>query len=375
VKRHNLPVLLFFILLAFASPAISQTPVGTPPPLPEVDDEIIKVESRLVVVPVSVTDGNGNPVRGLGAESFRVRENNRNQEIAEVSAAEKIPLEIALLFDVSASTDAMFKFEQETAAKFLQDVMRPIDRATIFTIGERPILLQNRNVSVQSVRTIMGIKPTKQYTAFYDTVSAAARYLRNNASPKSRKVVIAITDGEDTNSEAVKKGFAQVYASLGERVNTISTQEYRQLLVKSRDSVRLKVQGKTLQDLQNADAVFYSINPAGSSYKLNKISVFGQNNMDRFASETGGTAFIPKFLPIDLKSNYQNAANLKANTDTLEKIFTRLANELQAQYLVQYYSDGEYPDGRFIKLNVDVNLNLPQGVKVRARQGYFVKKQ
>jgi hypothetical protein len=97
--------------------------------------------------------------------------------------------------------------------------------------------------------------------------------------------------------------------------------------------------------------------------------------MQTFATETGGTAFIPQFLPIDLQSNYQNSANLKANTDTLEKIFTQLANELQAQYLVQYYSDGEYPDGQFIKLNVDVNLNLPQGVKVRARQGYFVKKQ
>ncbi len=379
MKRHT-SALLFFILFVFTSFALAQTPVGTPPPLPVEDDEVITVESRLVVVPVSVTDGNGQPVKGLGAENFRVRENNRNQEIAEVSAAEKIPLEIALLFDVSASTDAMFKFEQETAAKFLQDVMRPIDRATIFTIGERPILIQNRNVAVRSMQTIMSIKPTKQFTAFYDTVTAAAQYLKQNASPKSRKVIIAITDGEDTNSDSVRRGFAQLYASLSKQLETngsgaISSQEYRNLLVRKRESVKVQAQRDTLKSLQNADTVFYAINPAGSSYKLNKISIFGQNNLDKFATETGGTAFLPKFLPIDLKNDYENSANLRKNTQTLERIFSQLANELQAQYLVQYYSDGEYPSGRFIKLGVDVNLNLPQGVKVRARQGYFVKKQ
>lgn len=376
MKTHKFySVLILLIIFSFS--VFSQTPVGTPPPLPVIDNEILTIESSLVVVPVSVTDGNGQPVKGLTAENFRLKENNRNQEIVEVSAAEKIPLEIAILFDVSGSTDAMFKFEQETAAKFLQDVMRPIDRATIFTIGEIPKLLQNRNVSLQSIQTIKNIQPSSKNTstAFYDAVSTAARYLQDNASPKSRKVIIAITDGEDTSSEDVKRGFAQVYASLEKKLDTISSAEYRQLLVKSRDNVKVRVQNNTIKTLQNADTVFYSINPAGSSYLLNKISIFGQNNMERFANDTGGTAFLPKFLPIDLQSNYENAANLKTNTQTLEKIFTQLANELQAQYLVQYYSDGEYPENKYIKLNVDVNLNLPQGLKVRAREGYFVKKQ
>ena len=380
MKLHNLS-LAFLLLSVFSFAAFAQTPVS-PPPLPVIDDEVLTIESRLIVVPVSVTDGSGQPVKGLTAENFRLKENNRNQEIVDVSAAEKIPLEIALLFDVSASTDTMFKFEQETAAKFLQDVMRPIDRATIFTIGENPVKLQDRNIAVKSIQTIMSVKPSIQYTAtaFYDTVSAAARYLEENASPKSRKIIIAITDGEDTNSEAVRKQFDQVYTSLGNRLennrpDSITIQQYRQILIEKRDSIKVEVQNKTLQKLQNADTVFYSINPAGSSYKLNKLSVFGQSNMEKFATETGGTAFLPKFLPIDLKSDYENSANLKANTQTLEKIFSQLANELQAQYLIQYYSDQEYPENKFIKLDVETNLNLPQGVRVRAREGYFVKKQ
>ena len=365
---------IYTLVLSFAVSAIAQT-LPPPPPIIEEDEGIIKVESRLVIVPVSVTDGNGNPVKGLEKENFRIRENSRNQEIAEVSDAEKAPLEIALLFDVSASTDTMFKFEQETAAKFLADVMRPEDRATIFTIGEFPLLVQHRNIAYRSIKTIRGIKPTKQRTAFYDTVMEAANYLDKNAPPKTRKVIIAITDGEDSNSQGVKTGMFKFDMSLNRRKKKLGVKKLRQARLRNRNAIRTREQSITLKRLQDADAVFYSVNPAGSSYKLNKISKFGQDNMQRFADETGGTAFLPKFLPIDLKSNYNNSANLKKNTQTLERIFKQLTNELQAQYLVQYYSDGEYPIGKFIKVGVKTTLNLPQGVRIRSRQGYFVKKQ
>jgi Ca-activated chloride channel family protein len=373
MARKSQFILSCFLVIFAAAVFTAQTPVNTPPPLVIDSDEVIKVESRLVIVPVSVTDGNGQAVKGLAAENFKILENRRVQEILEVSPADKVPLEIALLFDVSGSTDPMFKFEQETAALFLQDVMRPEDRATVFTIGELPHLLQTRAVSYKSIDAIRNLKPTRQYTAFYDTVMAAANYLKENANPKSRKIVIAITDGEDTNSTGIRKGFAEVYSSVSERINQITVKEYRELLVRKRNAIRLKEQDKTLQRLQNADTVFYSINPAGSSYKLNKMSQFGQSNMQRFAVETGGTAFLPKFLPIDLKSSYQNKTNVRMNTETLTNIFSRLKNELQAQYLVQYYSNGDFQEDAYVNIDLEVKFNLPQGLSVRSRKGYFVK--
>ena len=153
LKQTYVFVVLVLILGMFAS-TFGQNPKPTPPPLVIESDEEINIDSRLVIVPVSVTDGNGQPVKGLVTDSFTIHENKRLQEVVEVTDAEKVPLEIALLFDISGSTDPMFKFEQETAAKFLQDVMRPVDRATIFTIGERPRLLQSRNVAYQSIETI-----------------------------------------------------------------------------------------------------------------------------------------------------------------------------------------------------------------------------
>jgi hypothetical protein len=89
-----------------------------------------------------------------------------------------------------------------------------------------------------------------------------------------------------------------------------------------------------LKSLQDADTVFYSINPGGSSLSLNKMAQFGQDNLQKFADDTGGTAYLPKFQPVDTKDELANTSNMKKNTAMLETIFKQLANELRAQYLV-----------------------------------------
>ncbi|HTK37139.1 MAG TPA: hypothetical protein VL325_01490, partial [Pyrinomonadaceae bacterium] len=86
---------------------------------------------------------------------------------------------------------------------------------------------------------------------------------------------------------------------------------------------------------------------------------------------TGGSAFLPKFLPIDTKDTLANSSNMKRNSALLEQIFNQLANELRAQYLVQYYSEANFPLNRYVKL--DVGLQNAAGRKIRARQGYYVK--
>lgn len=360
---------IFLVIVAFTFNAFGQTVQPTPPI--EDDGEVIKVSSRLVVVPVSVLDANGQPVLGLKTQDFRVAEENKTQRIEQVSDAEKIPLEIVLLFDVSASTDAMFRFEQETAAQFLQEVMKPEDRATIFTIGATPRLIQPRDAADKSAISIKSIQPTNSFTAFYDSVAAAAEYLQKNAPQGRRKVVVVISDGEDTNSERIRKAIQNGYSKLGKKIDTLDSKSLYQLTVANRDEANAREQNRVLQSLQNTDAVFYSINPAGNSYQLNKMSQFGQANLQKFAEQTGGTAFLPKFLPISSKDDMQNSSNTKRNQETLTKIFRQLANELQAQYLVQYYSEAEFPTNRYVKL--DVGLNNPQKFRVRARQGYFVK--
>lgn len=361
---------LFLLSLFFSVSASAQTPTPTPKQT-KAEDEEIKIESRLVVIPVSVTDAVGNPVTGLGKNDFTVIEESRRQVVDNVGSADVVPLEIALLFDISASTDAMFKFQQETAAKFLTDVMKPTDHATIFTIGAAPVLLSARESSEKATVSVRSISPTKQFTAFYDTVAEAAQFLAKNAPAGTRRVIVVISDGEDTNSTRIAKAIQDGYRKAGSKINELDNKALYQLTVNNRNEASAKERVRIGKALQDADTVFYSINPAGSSYQLNQMSLYGQENMDRFAKETGGSAYLPKFVPIDTKDELLNAGNIKRNAVTLETIFRQLANELRAQYLVQYYSDAEYPEGRFVKL--DVKLTNSGTSKLRSRQGYYVK--
>jgi len=362
---------IFALITIFTFSVFAQNP--TPTPKIEDDNEVIKVSSRLVIVPVSVTDASGQPVLGLTAKDFSLSEENRPQQIEKVSDADKVPLEIAILFDVSSSTGPMFQFQQETAAKFLQDVMRPEDNATIFTIGAQARLVQARKNSVNSAVSIKAIQPTKEqeFTAFYDSVRIAADYLEKNAPSGTRKVIIVISDGEDTNSEAIKDALDEGYRKLGKKIDTIDRKSLYELTVNNRNAASLREQTRVLKSLQNADTVFYSVNPGGASVQLNKMAMFGQSNMEKFAVQTGGTAFLPKFQPITLKDELQNSSNMKKNQEILTTIFRQLANELRAQYLVQYYSEADFAVGRYV--NLKVGLSNPQNYKVRAREGYFVK--
>jgi VWFA-related protein len=362
--------LLFGIFFALTCSLPAQTPSPSPTSTPFIKEEegVIKVDSRLVVVPVSVVDQNGEPVLGLKAENFQVKEENQPQTIDSVGNAENVPLEIALLFDISASSDAMFKFQQETAAKFLKDVLRPEDRATIFTIGKSSTLVQARDTAEMSMIAVRTITPTKEQTAFYDSVREAANYLAKNAPQGRRKVIVIISDGDDTNSDGVLKA---IWAAERKIADDVVGEKLRDIRVRARDTAKAVEQVKVLKALQDADSVLYAINPGGNSIQLNKMAVFGQENLQKFADETGGTAFLPKFQPVETKDTMQNSVNIRKNTEMLERIFRQLANELRAQYLVQYYSESDFPLNKYVKL--DVGLQTPGKVRVRARQGYYVK--
>lgn len=357
-----------FLLVIFAIAVAGAQTAKPTPPIPE-EDQVVKVESRLVIVPVSVTDSNGEAVKGLTTNDFRVAEENRPQTIDSVGNAENVPLEIALLIDVSGSVNPLFEFEKKAAAQFLKTVMKPDDRATIFLIGDKPsAVLQSENATLAAER-LQSVVPSGKFTAFYDTVAAASKYLRQNAPVKSLRVIVALTDGEDNWSDLVRESEKATYRDVD--VSKL-TSEKRNQLAATTDNAHKNAQTVISKALQDADTVFYVINPAGTSIKLNKISMRAQAGMEKFANETGGTFFLPSFFPTSTKDELQNASNQKKNEATLDRIFKQLANDLRAQYLVQYYSESDFPANKFVKLSV--SLQNPGSNKVRARQGYYVKK-
>jgi len=360
VKKQQL-AFVFTLIAAFAFSASAQTTQPTPPV--EDEGEVIKVNSRLVVVPVSILDANGQPVLGLKAEDFRLAEENKVQQIEQISDAEKVPLEIALLIDVSSSVNKIFELEKSAAAQFLQGVMRPEDRATIFLITDKPILLQTRDTAEKTSVNVRSIAQTKSSTAFYDSVTTAARYLNANSQPRSRRVILSLSDGEDNYSEITRNPTIAAYKNLD--VNKLTQKDLDQ---RANQTLKAHTRAQTvvLKSLQNADTVFYSINASGPSVKLNIASQRAQTALQQFADETGGTAFLPQFITEKNSASFE-----KRNIQILDNIFRQISAELRAQYLLQYYSEASFPDNKYVKL--DVNLNNPQKLRVRARKGYFVK--
>ena len=119
-------------------PLPTPRPTPTPAPLKDDDFEVIRVSSNLVMVPVSVVDANGKPLRGLLVNDFRLAEEGREQRLVEIGNPDEVPLDIAILFDVSSSVSekGFFSFQQKAAASFLKQVLKPVDRAAVFTISD-----------------------------------------------------------------------------------------------------------------------------------------------------------------------------------------------------------------------------------------------
>ena len=343
------------------TPTPKPKPTPTPKPVEDTLDEtdVVRVTSNLVVVPVAVTDASGNAVQGLKREDFQLEEEGRAQELQTVGTAEEVPLDIVILFDISSSVTAkdFFARQQEAAARFLRLVMKPADRAAVITIGDKPALVQPLAPAETAAATILKIPSATRATptAFYDTVSFAAKYLGGNAPGSHRRVILAVTDGDDNFSTAVreqtiaeydaqKKAEAQEAARpVGERAaarRDLQTRHQRAIA-----GVQRAVQG--------ADAVFYSINPGGPSVHLNEISMRAQTGMQTVADATGGTAYIP------------------ARNDELDAIFRQVAAELRAQYLLQYLSNNQATAGKFLRIKVTTPAR--PDTRIRARQGYFKK--
>lgn len=285
----------------------------------EPEPETLRINSRLVTVPVSVTDANGQPVLNLRAEDFVLEEDGTTQEIQTLGEPGKTPIEMVLLFDVSRSIRNRFDFEREAASRFIRQVLKPGDAISIFSIGSTPKLsIERTDNADKAVNDTKAIQPTEDSTAFFDTIVKASRYISDSSNPEIRRVMVVLSDGEDTNSQRFKLGDA-------------------------------------LLELQRAECLFYSINPSGPSIYLNRISIKGQDGMFKLATDTGGMAFLPDKI------------------EDLPGIFGQITSELQAQYLLGYYSTNETADGKFRRIKVRAAKN--SDLRIRARNGYFAPKE
>jgi Ca-activated chloride channel family protein len=337
----------------FPPPPPAPTPKPTPTPAPPKDEdfEVIRVSSNLVMVPVSVVDAKGEPVRGLQVSDFRLNEEGQEQQIVEIGNPDEVPLDIAILFDVSSSVSqkGFFAFQQRAAASFLKQVLKPVDRAAVFTITAQPTLVSPLASAETAAAKLLTIPAASSPvpTAFYDTVMAAAKYLVEKSADRHRRVIVVISDGDDNFSNIVKDLTVAEYRA-NQKGQVTPAAAYQNLLERRRRAV-----AEVQRIVQQADAAFYSINPGGPSVHLNQISTRAQDAMESIAQSTGGTAYVPD------------------GERDLERVFSEVAAELRGQYLLQYYSNSQSSGAQFRRIAVAIPTHAE--LRVRARQGYYPK--
>lgn len=296
---------------AAPTPAVTPQPQSAPTGAPEEvdEDEVVRVDSNLVIIPASVVDGFGRAITDLKVEDFELKIDGEVKPIGEMTRSET-PVHVALLFDNSYSLSAAREFAKQAAVRFFRTVVRPIDRAAVYSISTTPKLSQGLTNDVpRLVRTIEQFGPPEGATALFDAVAQAADYMRPLTG---RKVLVVVSDGTDTVSDM----------SFDDAVNHALRAECQVYVVQTR-----QVEDPNLHD------------------------TVSEQRMYSLTQQTGGAVYVPKAV------------------EELDAVFTQISLDLSQQYLLSYYPQDERRDKyfRFISLRVKTRPTA----RVRARKGFY----
>ena len=372
------------------------------------DGEVLRVNTNLISVPVTVSDRAGRFVGDLKREDFQLFENGKPQRI-EYFAATESPFTVALVLDNSLS--AKFKIEEiQTAAYQFVLAMRPNDKVMIVAFDEQVHFLSeptsDRETLRQAIRQTKFGGGTSLYTAMRATFNQMKRL-------PGRKAIVLFTDGVDTTSEAVKADDNQreaqeldalvytihydTYADVQNQINNApigggqtstipnspvqlpgqqsptipgTSIPFPQLPQQRRNypnrypnpndpnnsrypsdpndaSNRFPTNPNDPNDPRNRGPVLAGRGESAEDYR------FGKEYLEKLASNTGG-----RFYEAD-------------NRGGLGRAFDQISQELRRQYTIGYYPEttGNTGDRRAIQVKVN-----REKVSVRARDGYTVGK-
>jgi len=262
----------------------------------------------------TVTDKKGRFVTDLTKDDFEVIEGKKPQVIQEFAAESDLPLRLGILIDTSNSIRTRFKFEQEAAVEFINNVVRTTqDRAMVVSFDTKAELVADLMTDTERLSTaIRNLRPGGG-TSFYDAIYFSCRDKLSQDQPKHkfRRAIIMVTDGEDNQSTYTRD--------------------------------------QALEAAQKADVVLYTISTNDS-----KIESDGDKVLKYFAAETGGRAFFP-FRVEDLEQSFEN-----------------IANELRHQYDLSYKPEPLKTDGLFH--TVEVRVKGRRDLVVHVRKGYYAPK-
>jgi Ca-activated chloride channel family protein len=312
MKAVSFLALFLGVFVLSALTVSAQVPTATP------DDALRTFEVRL---PVTVTNKK-ELITGLQRGDFAVFEDGVQQDVTFfTSDASNPPVYVGVLMDTSPSTAGKLQFSREAAKNFIFTVTRlRKDKAAFMTFDHQIQLHQDFTDKLDLLdRAVDKVKKVGSQTAMYDAVwEFSDQKLRSVAG---RRVIVIITDGDDTFSRAQLQDAIDIAQRTETTIFAISTK------------------AGFLGSVPGVDA--------------GTVKDKGDKDLTRLAEETGGQAFF------------------SGDMLELERSFTRISKELQGQYIITYRPKSQEYDGRVRKIEVKLtNPDLAKKYNLRTKTSY-----
>jgi Ca-activated chloride channel homolog len=264
-----------------------------------------------VNVVFTVTDKHGRYIKDLKQNDFKILDDNKPaSQVRSFRAETDLPLQVGLLVDASNSVRDRFRFEQEAAIEFMNQIIRPsYDKAFIIGFDTTPEVTQDFTDNTELLSNGVHALRAGGGTAMYDALYFACRDKLRNAPHKGpvRRAIILLSDGEDNQSRVTRE--------------------------------------EAIEMAQRAEVIIYAI-----STNVSGVKKQGDKVLERIADATGGVAFFP-FQMRDVSN-----------------AFTEIQEALRSQYALAYIPEDFRPDGRFRTIQIQADQKQ---YHVKARHGYY----
>jgi Ca-activated chloride channel homolog len=277
----------------------------------------LHLDTRLVTIALNVTSNDGAPIPDLTAPDLELTEDNRPQRIAFFDQPSTTPLDIVLAIDASESVAPYERLERAAAHDFIHSLLRPQDRIALIAFADSVDQLTAFTNNPRRIDTALGHIRHGHATALYDALTLASQRLAETpAAPNTRRVIVLITDGENTTHH---------------------------------DSYT-----DALQAAQRAGATIYSLIVVPVAADAGR-DTGGEHALMQLATDTGGKFYnihqqsdlAPAFAHVstDLRTQYDlgyyapqpNTAQFSNDAPQLRHIHLQLRNPtLRAQYTLRY---------------------------------------
>lgn len=281
MKRSHLILISVLSVLIFHAISLAQ-----------IDDEVISVDSSIVVMNATITDASGKAVEGLNQKLFKVFEDGVEQEIV-MFTSEETPFAAVILLDTSGSMEQRVTLARSAAIQFLSGLRRD-DNAAIFNFDSKVSLVQDFSNSRDLREQFFDLKADGM-TALNDAIYKAAEVLSKRE--EKRRAIIVLSDGADTFSS------------------------------KSAD--------KALQAASAVNATIYTVdmspindNSRGRTQNQGVLKNFAEKTGGKFVATPGGVA--------------------------MRDAFKRIVEELGVQYTVAFHPANTKKDGKWRSLELRV---------------------